>query len=168
MPFSLSALPTDKNTGNEFRVPDELLSLDFRDDHLLEQVLWKIEVSQSQVCEMKTRLDTVMTENAERISSTEDLSVHEANNASTSSFRDPDLPSNMEGPSVVADFASQLMKLNTGDDLVKHDDLVKPENAAMEQPPVASKKRVSVYMFYCFALHRSPFMYVHCSFLSFK
>ncbi|KAI7726382.1 hypothetical protein M8C21_018842 [Ambrosia artemisiifolia] len=142
-----------KNVGNGFRVPDELLSLEFRDDYSLEQVLWKIEVSKSQVSEMKNKLNAIMTENSERILSTEDLVLHESSNALTSPVKEPDYPTNMEGPSVVASFASQLIKLNTGDDLVKPDDLVKDENAAFEethpqdankpidQPPVYSRKR---------------------------
>ncbi|KAI3743764.1 hypothetical protein L1987_56830 [Smallanthus sonchifolius] len=142
-----------KNAGNEFRVPDELLSLEFRDDYSLEQILWKIEVSQSQVSEMKNKLNTIMTENSGRILSTEDLIFHESNNALTCPVKEPDYPTNMEGPSVVATFASQLIKLNTGDNLVKPDDLIKGENAAfegshlqdenkpMEQPPVSSRKR---------------------------
>ncbi|KAK9051587.1 hypothetical protein SSX86_028214 [Deinandra increscens subsp. villosa] len=143
-----------KNVGNEFRVPDELLSLEFRDDYSLEQILWKIEVYQSQVSEMKTKLDTVMTENSERISSTEDLILHESNKElPCANTKEPDYPTNMEGPSVVATFASQLIKLNTGDDLVKPDELVKDENTALEgshlqdannpteQPPGPSRKR---------------------------
>ncbi|KAL8268345.1 hypothetical protein R6Q59_002143 [Mikania micrantha] len=142
-----------KNGGNEFRVPDELLSLEFRDDYSLEQILWKIEVSQSQVSEMKTRLDTLMSENSERILSTEDLSLDESNKALTCPVKEPDYPTNMEGPSVVATFASQLIKLNTGDNLVKPEDLVKEENAAfeashlqdankpVEEPPVSSRKQ---------------------------
>ncbi|KAJ0836853.1 hypothetical protein HanRHA438_Chr16g0771621 [Helianthus annuus] len=143
-----------KNAGNEFRVPDELLSLEFRDDYSLEQILWKIELSLSQVSEMKNKLNTVMTENSERILSTEEITLHESNNALTCPVKEPDYPTNMEGPSVVATFASQLIKLNTGDDdRVKPDDLVKDENAASEetrsedanksseQPPVNSRKR---------------------------
>ncbi|KAI7734562.1 hypothetical protein M8C21_025090 [Ambrosia artemisiifolia] len=118
-----------KNVYNEFRVPDELLSLDFRDGYSLEQILWKIEAAQSQVSKMKDRLDTLTTENAGRISSTEDLILQESNNPLT----------------------RPLMKLNTGDDVVK------PENAASEstqvqdanepmeqaeQPDDASRKRL--------------------------
>lgn len=143
-----------KNVSNEFRVPDELLSLDFRDDYSLEQILWKIEVSQSQVSEMKTRLNTLMIDNEERIASTEDLILQESINALTCPVKESVFPTDMEGQSV-AKFASQLMKLNTGDalvspdDLVKPDNLVKPENAGlgqdaketMEQPSLASRKR---------------------------
>ncbi|KAJ0668737.1 hypothetical protein HanPI659440_Chr17g0692971 [Helianthus annuus] len=138
-----------KNACNEFRVPDELLSLDFGDGYSFEQILWKIEVSQSQVSKMKNRLDTVTTENAGRISSTEDLILQESNNPLTRAVKEPDFPTDMKGQSIVATFASQLMKLNTSADVVK----VKPENAAsesthiqdanepMEQPHDASRKR---------------------------
>lgn len=144
---------TDKKAGIEFRVPDELLSLDFRDDYSLEQILWKIEVSQYQVSDMKNRINTVMTENEGRISSNEELLLHESNNVSV---MESNFPTNMGGPTVVADFASQLMKLNTSDDLVKSDNLVKHENAVsdhgeethfqdangpVEELPVASRKR---------------------------
>nr|XP_043626281.1 uncharacterized protein LOC122597778 [Erigeron canadensis] len=145
---------TDKNVGNEFRVPDELLSLEFRDDYSLEQILWKIEVSQSQVSQMKARINALMAENAGRISVNEELIMQQSNNT----FMEPEFPTRVDKPSVVADFASQLIKLNTGDDLVKPDDLVRPENASfghqegyhlqdanepMEQPPFASRKRSS-------------------------
>ncbi|XP_071692581.1 uncharacterized protein [Rutidosis leptorrhynchoides] len=128
---------TDKDVGNEFRVLDELLSLDFRDDYLLEQILYKIEVTHSHVCEMKNRLDTVVTDNAERISYTEDTILQESTNVLTCSVKESDFPTNMNGPSVVADFASQLMKLNTCEDLVKPDD----EDLGHEELPVTSKKR---------------------------
>ncbi|KAK1424932.1 hypothetical protein QVD17_20273 [Tagetes erecta] len=144
-----------KNVGNEFRVPDELLSLEFRDDYSLEQILWKIEVSQSKISEMKNKVNTLMTENSERILSTEDLILHESNMALTCPVKELDYPTNMEGPSVVATFASQLIELNTRGDIVKPDVLVKDENVAFEgshlqdvdnkpmeqQPPVSSRKR---------------------------
>ncbi|XP_071693145.1 uncharacterized protein [Rutidosis leptorrhynchoides] len=128
---------TDKNGGNEFRVLDELLSLDFRYDYSLERILWKIEVAQSHLCEMKNRLDTVMTDNAQRISSTEDMILHESTYVLTCSVKESDFPTNMNGPSVVADFASQLMKLNTVEDLVKPDD----EDLGHEELPVTLRKR---------------------------
>ncbi|KVH88118.1 hypothetical protein Ccrd_024495 [Cynara cardunculus var. scolymus] len=141
------ATSTDKNVNNEFRVPDELLSLEFRDDYFLEQMLWKIEVAQSQVCEMKTRLNTVMTENTGRF---EDLNLLESNNALTCSVRESGSPRNRDGPSVVAAIASELMKYNTGDDSVKPENATSSHgeetqlhdiNEQMEQPPVASRKR---------------------------
>ncbi|KAK9065406.1 hypothetical protein SSX86_016789 [Deinandra increscens subsp. villosa] len=115
-----------KNAGDEFRVPDELLSLDFRDGYSLEQILWKIEVSHSQVSKMKNKLDTVTAENAVRISSTVDLILHESDRRPSRPVREPDFPTDMEGPSIVATFASQLIKLNTGDVMVE------PENTASE------------------------------------
>ncbi|XP_071736102.1 uncharacterized protein [Rutidosis leptorrhynchoides] len=145
-------LSAEKNVGNDFKVPDDILSLDYGDDHSLEQLLWKIEVSQSRVFEMKNRLDSVMTDNEGRISSAEDVVLEESRNALTCSVRESDFPTNMDGPSVVADFASQLIN-----DLVKSDDgLVKRENEdsghgdgshhddvsePTEQPQVASRKR---------------------------
>lgn len=141
------ATSTDKNVNNEFRVPDELLSLEFRDDYFLEQMLWKIEVAQSQVSEIKTRLNTVMTENAGRF---EELNLLESNNALTCSVRESGSPRNRDGSSVVASIASELMKYNTGDDLVKPENATSSHgeetqlhdlNEQMEQPPVASRKR---------------------------
>ncbi|KAI3719173.1 hypothetical protein L6452_20067 [Arctium lappa] len=141
------ATSTDKNVNNGFRVPDELLSLEFRDDHFLEQMLWKIEVAQSQVSEMKTRLNTVMTENAGRF---EELNLLESNNALPCSVRESGSTRNRDGPSVVASIASELMKYNTSDDLVKPENATSSHgeetklhdlNEQMEQPPVASRKR---------------------------
>ncbi|KAJ9563242.1 hypothetical protein OSB04_008402 [Centaurea solstitialis] len=144
------ATSTDKNVNNEFRVPDELLSLEFRDDFFLEQTLWKIEVAQSQVCEMKTRLGTVMTENAATF---EDLNLLESNNSLTSSsVRDSGSPRNRDGSSAAALIASELMKYNTGDDSVKPENATSShgeetqlhdvnEQTEQEQPPVASRKR---------------------------
>ncbi|KAI3818659.1 hypothetical protein L1987_12474 [Smallanthus sonchifolius] len=136
-----------KIAGNEFRVLDDLLSLDFRDGYSLEQILWKIDISQSQVSKMKNRLDTVMSENAGRISSTKDLILHESNNPLTRAVSEPDLPTDMGGPSIVATFASQLIKLNTGDDMVKPENAasefthVQDANESMEQACFVSRKR---------------------------
>lgn len=143
---------TDKNVGNEFRVPNELLSLDFRDEFSLEQLLWRIEVAQTRVSEMTTRLDTVITENAERIPPIEeDITLQESNNMSPHGVNASNIPTNRDVPSAVASFASELMKFNTDDDLVKleneglnHEKETNLEivNIPTEEPPVvASRKR---------------------------
>ncbi|GJS74266.1 protein transport protein [Tanacetum coccineum] len=141
----------DKNAGNEFRVPDELLSLEFRDDYSFEQLLYKIEVSQSRLCEMKDRLDILMEENEERIASAENIILPESNNGLvTCPIRESDFPINMGGPSIVADLSSQLIKLNTANNVIKSEaiDLGQGEgthlqvaNGPMEQPIIASRKR---------------------------
>ncbi|KAI3764780.1 hypothetical protein L2E82_14796 [Cichorium intybus] len=141
---------TDKNDGNEFRVPDELLTLDFRDDYSLEQILYKIEGAQLRVGDMATKLETIMTENAGRFPSTEEIALHESNNVLPCGIMGSNTPTITGGPSAVASFASQLMKFNTGDDMVKleNEDLnheketnLQDVNTPTEQPPVASRKR---------------------------
>ncbi|PWA68566.1 hypothetical protein CTI12_AA307450 [Artemisia annua] len=141
----------DKNAGNEFRVPDELLSMEIRDDYSFEQLLYKIEVSQSRVCEMKDRLDILMEENEERIASAENIILPESNNGLvTCPIRESDFPTNMEGPSIVADLSSQLIKLNTVNNLIKSEAIdsgkgegahLQDANGPMEQPIIASRKR---------------------------
>ncbi|XP_023738769.1 uncharacterized protein LOC111886756 [Lactuca sativa] len=144
---SVAATSTEKNVVNEFRVPDELLSLDFRDDYSLEQILWKIEVAETRVGDMATKLESIMTENAGRFPSMEEINLHEANNVLQSKF-----PKSKGGQSAVASFASQLMKFNTDDDVDDDDDMVKLENDGegsclqdvnkpMEEPLVDARKR---------------------------
>ncbi|KAL4585807.1 hypothetical protein LXL04_010433 [Taraxacum kok-saghyz] len=125
---------SDKNVVNEFRVSDELLSLDFRDDYLLEQLLWKIEVAQNRLGGMSTKIDTIITENSGRFPSIEEINFHEANKVSPGVIKEA---KNISGPSEFASFASELMKFNTGDELVKleNQDVNEPTK---EEPP---KKR---------------------------
>ncbi|KAJ4979975.1 hypothetical protein NE237_010755 [Protea cynaroides] len=63
------------NGNGEFAVDSEWSSLDFGDgDNPLEQILWKIEVVQCRVQKLKTQLDKVISSNAARFSSAENLS----------------------------------------------------------------------------------------------
>ncbi|KAA8515857.1 hypothetical protein F0562_019036 [Nyssa sinensis] len=122
-------ISTDKtiNGNNEFGINDELLLLEFKDgDKSLEEIFRKIEIVQLQVSKMKTRLNKVMSENAERLSSTDNLSLLvPCNNALTSSARNPGSPCNNGDRMPVGSsyIASQLLsKYNMGD-------LVMPESA---------------------------------------
>lgn len=145
--------------------------MEFRDDYSFEQLLYKIEVSQSRVCEMKDRLDILMEENEERIASAENIILPESNNGLvTCPIRESDFPTNMEGPSIVADLSSQLIKFNTANNLIKSEAIASSQgegthlqdaNGPMEQPIIASRKRVSVYVFYCFSLHRALTISAH-------
>uniref|UniRef100_A0A5B6ZS04 Uncharacterized protein n=1 Tax=Davidia involucrata TaxID=16924 RepID=A0A5B6ZS04_DAVIN len=130
-------ISTDKtiNGTDEFGVNDEILSLEFKDgDNSLEEILWKIGIVQSQVSKMKTRLHKVMSENAERFSSTDKLSLLvPCNNALTSSARNPGSPcNNRAGIPVGSSYiASQLKsEYNMGD-------LVMPESAVSSHAEVA-------------------------------
>uniref|UniRef100_A0A5B6ZQN9 Uncharacterized protein n=1 Tax=Davidia involucrata TaxID=16924 RepID=A0A5B6ZQN9_DAVIN len=130
-------ISTDKtiNGNDEFGVNDELLLLEFKDgDNSLEEILWKIGIVQSQVSKMKTRLHKVMSENAERFSSTDKLSLLvPCNNALTSSARNPGSPcNNRAGIPVGSSYiASQLKsEYNMGD-------LVMPESAVSSHAEVA-------------------------------
>lgn len=135
---SLVGPSSPKNTCNEFRVPDEL-----------EQILWKIEVSQSQVCKMKDRLDVVMSENNGRILATEELMLRESSKTVSQPVKEPDFLTDVDEPSLYATFASQLMKLTTRHDVVKHEDGTSEfiddhdANEPMELPYFALRKRVS-------------------------
>ncbi|XP_076907726.1 uncharacterized protein LOC143564289 [Bidens hawaiensis] len=133
---NLAGPSSPKNTCNEFRVPDEL-----------EQILWKIEVSQSQVCKIKDRLYVVMSENNERILATEELMLREYSKTVSQPVKEPDFLTDVDEPSLYATFASQLMKLTTRHDVVKHENGTSEfvddhdANEHMELPYFASRKR---------------------------
>ncbi|XP_076940766.1 uncharacterized protein LOC143610079 [Bidens hawaiensis] len=133
---SLAGPSSPKNTCNEFRVPDEL-----------EQMLCKIEVSQSKVCKMKDRLDVVMSENNERILATENLMLREYSKTVSEPVKEPDFLTDVDEPSLYATFASQLMKLTTRHDVVKHENGTSEfiddhdANEPVELPYFASRKR---------------------------
>ncbi|XP_028095369.1 uncharacterized protein LOC114295346 isoform X1 [Camellia sinensis] len=82
------------NGNNEIGVNDELSSLERDGDSSLEQVLWKIGIVESQVSQMKTRLHKIMSENATKFSSTDELNMLAPCNALTSSSRKPASPHN--------------------------------------------------------------------------
>ncbi|XP_010526461.1 PREDICTED: uncharacterized protein LOC104804014 [Tarenaya hassleriana] len=67
---------------NRMDFSDEQSLLDYRDgDGILEQVLWKIELAHSQVNKLKSQLDVLMSKNAARFSSSENLSLLAASSA---------------------------------------------------------------------------------------
>jgi len=112
----------------------------------MEQILWKIEVAQSRVGGMTARLDTVMADNAARLPSMEEITLHEAtNNMLTCGTRESSLSKDRSGPSSsVASFASELMKFNTGDDMVKLENEEGSRNQDVNIPTEEPRKRVSV------------------------
>lgn len=86
-------IPMDKkiNVGSMLGPSDESATLEFRnEDNSLEQVLWNIEVLQSHLSGLKTRLKTVLSENTTEINSADMLKLCNAStgfpqsNASTS------------------------------------------------------------------------------------
>ncbi|XAR54184.1 hypothetical protein NMG60_11029209 [Bertholletia excelsa] len=122
------------NGNNEGGANDELLLREFGDgDNPLEQVLWKIGIVQLQVSKMKTRLQKVMTENAENLSFAEKLSLPESSNALNSSDQNPVSPQ-QNGDRVMpvgSYIANQLVPEHT---MV---DMVLPESAASSHGEVS-------------------------------
>ncbi|XP_010257268.1 PREDICTED: uncharacterized protein LOC104597440 isoform X2 [Nelumbo nucifera] len=80
----------DQNNSNEeFGVSYEWRAPEFKDDDPSEQILWNIEVLQSRVQKLKTRIDKVISGNAGKFSSTENLSLLVPGDVPTSSARSP-------------------------------------------------------------------------------
>ncbi|XP_059633857.1 uncharacterized protein LOC132276448 isoform X2 [Cornus florida] len=112
------------NGNDDFGANDEILSLELKyGDDSLEQILWKIGNVQTQVSKLKTRIDKVMSENAGRFSSADNLSLLVPCNALTGSSQNPASPSNRMrvGSSYIA---SQL--ISEYNDM---GDLIMPESA---------------------------------------
>ncbi|KAK9287756.1 hypothetical protein L1049_016196 [Liquidambar formosana] len=83
---------TDQNaSGNdEFGINDDQSFLEFRDgDNSLEQILWKIDIVHTRVHRLRNQLDAVMSQNAGRFSSSENLSLLAPCDAQTSSAHSP-------------------------------------------------------------------------------
>ncbi|XVF37576.1 hypothetical protein REPUB_Repub20aG0021200 [Reevesia pubescens] len=79
---------TDCN--DKFGINNDQLLLEFRDgNNSLEQVLWKIEIVHSRVQKLRSQLDLVMSKNASKFSSSENLSLLAACDAQTSSAPSP-------------------------------------------------------------------------------
>ncbi|KAL5848409.1 hypothetical protein ACOSQ3_006443 [Xanthoceras sorbifolium] len=76
--------------NDKFACNDDPLFFEFRDgDNELEQVLWKIEIVYSRVHKLKSQLDMVMSKNASKFSSSENLSLLAPCDAQTSSAPSP-------------------------------------------------------------------------------
>ncbi|XVF29576.1 hypothetical protein REPUB_Repub15cG0133000 [Reevesia pubescens] len=83
---------TDRHTesNDKFGINNDQLLLEFRDgNNSLEQVLWKIEIELSRVQKLRSQLDLVMSKNASKFSSSENLSLLAACDAQTSSAPSP-------------------------------------------------------------------------------
>ncbi|XP_059632972.1 uncharacterized protein LOC132275477 isoform X2 [Cornus florida] len=82
--------PEQNTTGHELGINDDLSLLEPKDgDKSLEQILRKIEMVVSRVHKMKAQLDMVMSKNAAKFSSSENLSLLVPSDAQTSSAHSP-------------------------------------------------------------------------------
>ncbi|XWS09428.1 hypothetical protein CRYUN_Cryun40dG0083800 [Craigia yunnanensis] len=83
---------TDQHTNcnDKFGINNDQLLLEFRDGtNSLEQVLWKIEIVHSRLQKLRSQLDLVMSKNASKFSSSENLSLLAACDAQASSAPSP-------------------------------------------------------------------------------
>ncbi|KAF5736199.1 hypothetical protein HS088_TW14G00335 [Tripterygium wilfordii] len=86
MDNSFGSLNKTVNHNDEFGFHDRGSSLEFReDDNTLEPILKKVEMMQSQVHNLKSRIDKVLSENPGKFCSINDLSLLASVDASTSS-----------------------------------------------------------------------------------
>ncbi|KAF2300350.1 hypothetical protein GH714_012280 [Hevea brasiliensis] len=76
--------------NDKFGSKNEQLSFELEDgDNSLEPILWKIEIVQSRIHKLKNQLDVVMSKNAAKFSSSENLSLLAPCDVQTSSARSP-------------------------------------------------------------------------------
>ncbi|GFZ00700.1 hypothetical protein Acr_14g0003350 [Actinidia rufa] len=118
----------EKFNGSDDIGVNELLSLEFKDgENSLEQIFWKIGIVQSRVSKMKTRVQTIISENPVEFSSTDKLSLLAPCNASTSSARNPGSPCNNGTTMPVGSsyMATQLIPESSNGNLIM------PESAAL-------------------------------------
>ncbi|KAK3221530.1 hypothetical protein Dsin_008555 [Dipteronia sinensis] len=89
------------NHNDNFEFEDRWTSLELREggDNSLEQILWKIEVAQSEVHKLKTRIDMVVSENPGKFTSVNNLSLLVPCDALTDSDRATSPPKNVNGMS---------------------------------------------------------------------
>ncbi|KAK2657578.1 hypothetical protein Ddye_010630 [Dipteronia dyeriana] len=86
------------NHNDNFVFEDGWTSLELREgDNSLEQMLWKIEVAQSEVLKLKTRTDMVVSENPGKFTSVNNLSLLVRCDALTNSDRATSPPKNVNG-----------------------------------------------------------------------
>ncbi|XP_031130865.1 uncharacterized protein LOC116032444 [Ipomoea triloba] len=106
-----TAIPIEKENGNNgYGANDEHQWFGSRDEHnCSEQILRKIGVLQSQVGQLRSRVDKVLSENAGKFSSTENLNLFLPCNALSSSSRNPSSPKSGGKMAVGSSLASQLM-----------------------------------------------------------
>ncbi|KAH7572918.1 hypothetical protein JRO89_XS03G0033300 [Xanthoceras sorbifolium] len=87
---STALIDQQADYNDKFACNDDPLFFEFRDgDNELEQVLWKIEIVYSRVHKLKSQLDMVMSKNASKFSSSENLSLLAPCDAQTSSAPSP-------------------------------------------------------------------------------
>ncbi|XP_022722984.1 uncharacterized protein LOC111280087 isoform X2 [Durio zibethinus] len=122
---------TDCN--DKFGINNDQLLLEFRDgNNPLEQVLRKIEIVRSRVQKLRSQLDLVMSKNASKFSSSENLSLLAACDAQTSSAPSPTFSAG-NGETISAGPA-----YNTNQQISEYDvgDLVMPASAAFHVPDI--------------------------------
>ncbi|KAK4566380.1 hypothetical protein RGQ29_002579 [Quercus rubra] len=119
---------TDQNDpcNDKFGISNDWSFFEFRDgDNFLEQVLWKIELVHSRVHKLKSQIDVVMSKNAARFSSSENLSLLAPGDAQTSSAYSPTFSAGNGDAISVGPIYSPTKHISEYD----HGDLVMPESA---------------------------------------
>ncbi|KAK7822898.1 hypothetical protein CFP56_036012 [Quercus suber] len=119
---------TDQNDpcNDKFGISNDWSFFEFRDgDNFLEQVLWKIELVHSRVHKLKNQIDVVMSKNAARFSSSENLSLLAPGDAQTSSAQSPTFSAGNGDAISVGPIYSPTKHISEYD----HGDLVMPESA---------------------------------------
>lgn len=89
---SFGAVITNPNgdCNDKFDMGNDWSFLELKDgEHLLEQVLWKIEMVHSRVHKLKAQIDMVLAKNASKFSSSENLSLLAPCDVQTSSAHSP-------------------------------------------------------------------------------
>ena len=122
------AVITDQNDpcNDKFGISNDWSFFEFRDgDNFLEQVLWKIELVHSRVHKLKSQIDVVMSKNAARFSSSENLSLLAPGDAQTSSAYSPTFSAGNGDAISVGPIYSPTKHISEYD----HGDLVMPESA---------------------------------------
>ncbi|TXG59333.1 hypothetical protein EZV62_013906 [Acer yangbiense] len=114
------------NRNDNFEFEDRWTSLELREgDNSLEQILWKIEVAQSEVHKLKTRIDMVVSENPGKFTSVNNLSLLVPCDALTNSDRATSPPKNVNG---MPDRSLSILFQHTSECDMR--DLFMPESAA--------------------------------------
>ncbi|KAI9195457.1 hypothetical protein LWI28_014993 [Acer negundo] len=127
--FGNTALVDQQTDCNDkFGSNDDPSSFAVRDgDNLLEQVLWKIEIVYSRVHKLKSQLDMVMSKNASKFSSSENLSLLAPCDAQTSSAPSPTFSAGNADTTSVGAMYNPIQNISDYD----LGDLVMPEGAIL-------------------------------------
>ncbi|TXG72710.1 hypothetical protein EZV62_001289 [Acer yangbiense] len=128
--FNVGAALVDQQTdcNDKFGSNDDPSSFAVRDgDNLLEQVLWKIEIVYSRVHKLKSQLDMVMSKNASKFSSSENLSLLATCDAQTSSAPSPTFSAGNADTTSVGAMYNPIQNISDYD----LGDLVMPEGAIL-------------------------------------